>query len=424
MLTRFCNISQSIDFLLSCDNINFVYSFSVFYHFMKICLIHNLYEPYARGGAEQVVKATIDFLLSQNNEVILITLASEKEEFSKSDKLKIYRLKQKNIFSFFDLDKHNFLSKFVWHLINIFNLPVSKRVSEILQEEKPDIVHTHNLMGLSFLIPKKIRKLKIKNIHTVHDVQLVEPSGIIIKTKENSWRHKCLLMQLHIFIMKKLIGSPDIVISPSKFLLNFYKQKGFFPKSKLQVLANPLTLQVPDGFQKQEHSGFNFLYLGQIEKHKGVYELLQTFQNIDNACLHIVGDGSELENLKNKFANLENIKFYGRKSREKLPAIFATTDVLIFSSLCYENYPAVIFESFQFGVPVLTVNHSSLPEFIKEGENGWFFDVLNTEDLKNKIVWCLQNKTDITNMSAKMSQNLSSIDNNNYFQKLITFYKN
>ena len=47
---------------------------------MKICIIHNLYEPYARGGAEQVVKATIDFLLSLGHEVVLITATPEKEK--------------------------------------------------------------------------------------------------------------------------------------------------------------------------------------------------------------------------------------------------------------------------------------------------------------------------------------------------------
>ena len=185
---------------------------------MKICIIHNLYEPYARGGAEQVVKATIDFLLSLGHEVVLITATPEKEKIVEKSGLKIFYLKQNNIFSYFELSNHNFLTKFVWHILNIFNFAIAKKVFEILQEEKIELVHTHNLMGLSFLIPKKIRKLKIKHIHTVHDVQLVEPSGIIIKDKENSWRYKCLLMQLNIWLMKKMIGSPDLVISPSRFL--------------------------------------------------------------------------------------------------------------------------------------------------------------------------------------------------------------
>ena len=188
---------------------------------MKICLIHNLYEPYARGGAEQVVKATIDFLLAKDYEVVLFTLTPDKEEILENGNLKIFYLKQKNIFSYFDLSKHNFLFKFVWHILNIFNFSIAKKVFKILQQEKPDVVHTHNLMGLSFLLPKVIRKLKIKHIHTVHDVQLVEPSGIIIKSKENNYRYKCPPIKIYRFLMKTLMGSPEIVVSPTTFLLDF-----------------------------------------------------------------------------------------------------------------------------------------------------------------------------------------------------------
>ena len=47
---------------------------------MKICLIHNLFEPYARGGAEQVVKIAIDFVLSKGHKVILITSTPNQAE--------------------------------------------------------------------------------------------------------------------------------------------------------------------------------------------------------------------------------------------------------------------------------------------------------------------------------------------------------
>ena len=380
---------------------------------MKICIIHNLYEPYARGGAEQVVKATIDFLLSLGHEVVLITATPEKEKIVEKSGLKIFYLKQNNIFSYFELSNHNFLTKFVWHILNIFNFAIAKKVFEILQEEKIELVHTHNLMGLSFLIPKKIRKLKIKHIHTVHDVQLVEPSGIIIKNKENSWRYKCLLMQLNIWLMKKMIGSPDLVISPSQFLLDFYKGKGYFGKSELKSLANPLTLNIQNNFVKEKHNGFNFLYLGQIEKHKGIFELLAAFSKIKNATLYVVGDGVSLPELKNRFVDLENVIFYGSKSREELVDIFAKMDVMIFPSLCYENYPAVIFESLFFEVPVLSVNHSSLPEFIKEGKNGWFFDIGKEDDLLEKIKYCIENKEEVDVISKKIGDNKKSFKENN-----------
>ncbi|OIO18659.1 MAG: hypothetical protein AUJ23_03165 [Candidatus Magasanikbacteria bacterium CG1_02_32_51] len=390
---------------------------------MKICLIHNLYEPYARGGAEQVVKITIDFLLSKGHKVVLITSTPNQAEIVEKNNLKIYYLKQKNIFLYFDLHQHNFVCKFIWHIFDMFNFFIATKVKNILKKEKPEVVHTHNLMGLSFLIPQTIKKLEIKHIHTVHDVQLVEPSGIILKAKEKTWRYNGWFIKIHILLMEKLVGSPDIVISPSQFLLNFYKEKGFFENSKFKLLINPLTFNLVNNFGKEKHEGFNFLYLGQIEKHKGIFELVKVFKNIKNAKLHIVGDGSQLEELKKQFQNFDNVKFYGRIGREDLPEIFAKIDVTIFPSICYENYPTVIFESFCFAVPVLASNHSSLSEFIKVGENGWLFDMEKENDLAEKMQWCLENKTEIKMISENFDIDALKKNSDNYFVELENLYK-
>jgi len=88
-------------------------------------------------------------------------------------------------------------------------------------------------------------------------------------------------------------------------------------------------------------------------------------------------------------------------------------DVMIFPSLCYENYPAVIFESLFFEVPVLSVNHSSLPEFIKEGKNGWFFDIGKEDDLLEKIKYCIENKEEVNIISKKIGDNKKSFKENN-----------
>lgn len=390
---------------------------------MKICLIHNLYQPYSRGGAEQVVEATIKYLVSKGSEVIFITSTPDKDEIVEDANLRIYRLKQNNIFGFLNLHKHSFLMRFLWHFFDMFNFGIATRVKNILEKEKPVVVHTHNLMGLSFLIPREVRNLKIRHVHTVHDVQLVEPSGIIPKAQEKKRRYNGWLIRQYFLVVRSLVDSPNVVISPSKFLLNFYKEKGFFKKSVLKVLANPLTFGVLNNFSKQEHAGFNFLYLGQIERHKGIFELLETFSKIKEATLHVVGGGTCLEELKTKFQNLDNVIFYGQKSREDLLGIFNKMDVTVFPSLCYENYPAVIFESFYFSIPVLASNHSSIPEFIKIGENGWLFDIEKENDLLVKMNWCLENKTDIKVMSESIDSATLKKNSDNYFVELLGLYE-
>ncbi|PLX27191.1 hypothetical protein C0581_03630 [Candidatus Parcubacteria bacterium] len=387
---------------------------------MKICIINNLYPPYARGGAEQVVKRTVEGLLKKGNEVVLITSTPDEEGVEEQKNLKIYRTRPRNIFFYTQAHKHDIFSRSLWHVIDMFNFSVSKEVKRILTWEKPDIVHTHNLMGLSFLIPGTIRSLGIRHVHTVHDVQLVEPSGIILKTRENSWRYTGFPTQVYTWIMKKLLGSPEVVISPSQFLLDFYKTRGFFEKSNTTLLRNPLTLTFERSKSEKKDKEFNFLYLGQVEEHKGVFLFAEAFRDIQNAKLHIAGDGSKLEELKKLTKGNDNVTYYGRVERDKLPELFSNMDVTVVPSLCYENSPTVIFESLYFGVPVLASRIEGIAELIEEGENGFTFEAGDTTSLKEKLEWCVKNKIDIENMRIKIPTTGES--EGEYVHRLLNLY--
>ena len=394
---------------------------------MKICIINNIYPPYHRGGAEQVVVKTVEGLIKAGHEVIVITSTPEKENFQTNVFLKIYQLHPKNIYFYTEGHKHNFLSRVVWHALDIFNFGIAKKVKNILEKEKPDIVHTHNLMGLSFLIPSVIRELKIKHLHTVHDVQLVEPSGMILKTKEKSWRYNGLPTKIYTWLMKQMMGSPEVVISPSQFLLGFYGDRGLFEKSNFIVLRNPLTFS-EEVLSKKNTPNFNFLYVGQIEEHKGILFLTEAFvkhlaNNDGNCKLHIVGGGSQLEKIK-QMASLypQNILIYGRKQREELPELFSKMDMTIVPSLCYENSPTVIFESLYFEVPVLASNIEGIAELIQVNINGLTFKAGDSASLVDKIKWCTEHKEEIEQMSGKTKETVVGYSVESYVDKLVKFY--
>ncbi len=397
---------------------------------MKICIISNIFPPYDRGGAEQVVVKTVEGLKKQGHDVVVITGSPKKEEFSDQGNLKIYRIKPRNIFFYTDAHKYSIFLRFFWHIIDIFNFSVSGRVKEILLKEKPDAVHTHNLMGLSFLLPKMIRKLEIRHIHTVHDVQLVEPSGMILKQKENSWRYNGMMTRIYSAIIRNLMGSPQVVISPSQFLLNFYKKRNFFSNSDFKIIRNPATFEIQQtvSSQKSDSAVFNFLYLGQIEYHKGIEFLISVYlelmQESDyDSVLHIIGGGSVLDKIKKISSGSLKIKIYGRKNRSELPDLFRRMDMTVVPSLCYENSPTVIFESFAFGLPVLASNSEGISELIEEGENGVTFQPCDPDSLKKKIKWCIENQEEIKKMKQKTSRSLRGLSQEEYIEKVLLSYQ-
>jgi glycosyltransferase involved in cell wall biosynthesis len=391
---------------------------------MKVCIITNLYPPNARGGAEQVVSKTVDGLMKQGHDVVVITTTPERVWTESKDKLTIYRFRPWNLYYYTDAHKFSGIMRFFWHLINIFHIDAAAHVKQILKKEKPDVVHTHNLMGLSFLIPRVIRKLKLRHLHTIHDVQLVEPSGIILKSKEGTWRYNGLHTDIYSWLTKKLFGSPDVIISPSKFLFDFYSSRGFFPNSKHKVLRNPIPFSLTQTNRNDASRPFSFLYVGQIEDHKGIVFLVDAFRQMLNldAHLHVAGSGSAFAKVKALAEGDVRIHIYGRVDRDKVADLFNSADVTIVPSRCYENSPTVIFESFYFGVPVLASNIEGIAELITEGENGATFVADDIDSLKNKIRWCADSKDELLYMAGKTRDSLKGLGEEEFLETLVGLY--
>ena len=394
---------------------------------MKVAIINNIYPPYDRGGAEQVVVKTVAGLRAAGHQVVVITTTPGKAETEVvAQDLTIYRIHPRNLFFYTDAHKHNAFARFVWHVIDIFNRPAAHAVKDILAHEKPGVVHTHNLMGLSFLVPKAIRALQLRHIHTVHDVQLVEPSAMILKLQEKTWRYTGWPTRLYTRLLRALIGSPHIVISPSQFLRDFYTSRGFFKTSTIQVVRNPVMFAPLPPIARPVNPVTRFGYIGQIETHKGVSLLVQAFQNLSadtQAELHIMGNGTQLEQLKKETENDARIYWYGRVERKTLPDILQTLDALVVPSLCYENSPTVIFESFACHVPVIASNIEGIAELIQEGENGFTFAAGSATSLTERLAWSTIHRSDLARMGANTQTFLAGLSLSEYIARLETVYK-
>jgi glycosyltransferase involved in cell wall biosynthesis len=302
--------------------------------------------------------------------------------------------------------------RFFWHIFDVFNKRSYFAIRKILKKEKPDIVMTHNLKGLGYLIPRAIKKSGIKWIHTIHDVQLVEPSGVIMSRSSNppALRATSFIKEVYMRICRWLFDSPDRVVSPSKWLMDFYSEKGFFAKSRKVVMPNPVDIATRNlatrgiatgNLATRDMEDINFLYLGQIEEHKGVLFLIEVFKKflnqkseIKNLKLLIAGPGSKLEEIKKLAADEPRIKILGRVPHEQIAELLGQADFTIVPSLCYENSPTVITESFSFGVPVITARIGGAAELVREGVNGFIFEAGSEEDLLRALRLAVEKRND------------------------------
>jgi len=390
---------------------------------MKICLINNLYKPYNRGGAEQVVELIAQGLKKAGHEVFVI---STKPIFSKwkleLKDLKIYYFRA----LYYDLKELPRILRLFWHLIDMFDLGSYIRAKLIFKKEKPDIVMTHNLKGIGYLIPRLIKKLGVKHIHALHDIQLLHPSGLLIYRKEKKINN--FLAKLYQETCSYLFNSPDLVISPSYWLWQMHAKKNFFRKSKKKILANPVKPRPQPSFLARREGGnngmFRFLYAGQIEEYKGILFLIKAFdelhEEINNKSIQliIIGDGVKIKKAKKLAADNNKIKFLGRLDHGKMIDYMRNVSCLIVPSLCYENSPTVIYEAFSIGLPVIASRLGGIPELVRQGA-GILFKANNEGDLMYQMKWAIEHGEKLKKIGERGGEKVKQFSLENYIRKLI-----
>lgn len=395
---------------------------------MRICLVAGLYPPYAKGGAERVVEEEIRSLKALGHDVCLVTAEPVREDGSVGPRMtveggvRVWRFHPVNLFFYGDIGRRGFFSRALFHLWDLWNPHAAAMLRRVLGKERPDVVHTHQIKGLGFGVPRLIRRLGIRHVHTVHDVSLAEPSGLILAGEEG--KERGLLRRAYRALMRRRMGSPDVVISPSRFLLRWYAEHGFFPRSATALLPNPAPEAKP--LPHRPSSEARFLFLGQIERHKGILLLIDAFKRLlqvrPRSLLYVVGAGSVLKEAEKRADGDRRIAFYGRKNPAAFAEMFSEIDYAVVPSLCYENAPTVVVESFAYGVPVIAADIGGAAELVRDGENGLVVTPADAAALAEALRRAADGKAEWAARSAAASRTAALLASSRHAERLVGIY--
>ncbi|KKW30988.1 MAG: Glycosyltransferase, partial [Candidatus Uhrbacteria bacterium GW2011_GWA2_52_8d] len=338
---------------------------------MKIGIVSNLYPPDARGGAELVAQRIADALYERGHEVFVLTTQPLEGLRSLFPRIRertleaVYRFFPLNVY-YLRQDRHvPFPIRALWHLIDLFSYCGRCAIRSVIRDEDPDVVITHNLKGIGVAIGREIQRQGVPHIHTLHDVQLSVPSGLLIAGQEQSWLNRSFLRRWYERGVKREMGRPNLVLSPSRFLSDFYHERGLFTDTRVEILPNPMPPDQVRGRDSRTAQKTQFLFVGQLEEHKGIRELLQALHGFgEEIDLHIAGEGSLAEFVASSAELDSRIHFHGFTSLNHLIELLRTSDAVVVPSICYENSPTVIYESYLVGVPVIASDIGGIPELI------------------------------------------------------------
>ncbi|MBI4128850.1 MAG: glycosyltransferase, partial [Parcubacteria group bacterium] len=378
------------------------------------------------GGAEIVAATMAEGLQQHLQRVFVVTTrpfqsfrSLSTEQVSLGD-VSVYRFYPFNLYHYLQGERFPYLVRLLWHAIDLANLHSYFSVKRILQRERPDVVITHNLTGIGFLIVLLLRRLRVKHVHIVHDVQLYDPSGIILNRTGKTFAQRLLAALGYHSLMRFLFNSVSIVISPSQFLLDFYRTKGFFVHTPTEVIPNPVTLSAV--IPHRESDVLRLLYIGRVSREKGIVQLLEKLRTRPELPIQmrVVGTGPELSDLIAKTSADRRFSLYGWLTRTSIVKILSDTDVLVVPSLLYDNFPTVVGEALSCGVPAVVSNIGGAKEIVRNGHNGWVFPAGDWDALLDRIEHLIARPQEVRRAARNARPSVENLSVAHYVQRLLT----
>jgi glycosyltransferase involved in cell wall biosynthesis len=242
---------------------------------------------------------------------------------------------------------------------------------------RPDIVHSYDYASRAAIPISKIFS-RYKNIVSIR--------------KQPGWQYSWWDQVLNSFADCILTNSHKAVES---------LRLGLQQNVPCQVIYNGIDLQK---FDEEANRGFDFelpvdpgsrviCVVARLHPVKGLDILLNAFTKIsramDNVQLWIVGDGPEMEKLKQQTDRLgigSKVVFWGQK--KNIPSILKQAEIGVLSSHV-EGLPNAIIEYMAAKLPVVATNVGGIPELITHNTNGLLVEPNNPDELAMAILTLL-----------------------------------
>lgn len=117
-----------------------------------------------------------------------------------------------------------------------------------------------------------------------------------------------------------------------------------------------------------------FLFVGRLERIKGLDDVIPAMAGYPGADLLIAGDGDYGAELRQLGRDVPNVRFLGRLAPEELQHLYAGAIALVVPSVCYETFGIILIEAFRQGTPVLARRIGPFPEIVELAGGGLLFD--------------------------------------------------
>lgn len=329
-----------------------------------------------------------------------------------------------------------------------------KKIESIIRTENPDLIHIHMMLDIDERLYKILKKYNIKYIISLHDysllcpkIQMFENNRPCKKVGENC--KKCAYFLEQKYFLKKLADILKInkkigKKSSSKFLKMYEHNKKLLENAELLL---PVSNRVKEIYEESDiknkyavlHIGnitanqfkkyespkrtkndkIKLVMLGNFSHIKGGDEFVRISQSLNqNFELYFLGRSTDEDKLKMKSNGIID---KGSYKQADLPKLLKEYDFGCVLSVWEDNAPQVVMELLNNNIPVIGTQMGGIPDFIKDGHNGFLYDPYSEKSF-NKMINKLKKikRPDVERMKQNIERTTTPEE---HFEKLDTIYK-
>jgi glycosyltransferase involved in cell wall biosynthesis len=173
--------------------------------------------------------------------------------------------------------------------------------------------------------------------------------------------------------LEKQLEHVDAFIAKSEFSRDKHREFGF-PRPMNVIPYFLPSGASPAGVAERPQERPYFLFVGRLEKIKGLDDVIPAFRDYPDAELLIAGDGEYGDTLRALGEGIPNVRFLGRIAPEELRALYAHAVALIVPSVCFETFGIILIEAFRQGTPVIARRIGPFPEIVEACGGGQLFE--------------------------------------------------
>ncbi|NND80629.1 MAG: glycosyltransferase family 4 protein [Maribacter sp.] len=191
-------------------------------------------------------------------------------------------------------------------------------------------------------------------------------------------------------------GKADSMLVLAKEFGDQLKVYGYCkPVYQVTTVADPMFFDLESKYEnrtvdKFKSKSLTFLFLSRIEKVKGIYEVLESFELLKKEyatiTLKVAGTGGELKAVQKYIEDkeLQGVELLGWITGEEKIKAFSESDVYLLPSYG-EGLPCSVLEAMAAGLPVITTEVGGIKDFFKDEVMGYLVKMKDPVDLSDKI---------------------------------------